>query len=347
MSTTPVLHQSTVPQALSEEWWENNDRTANRLANISWIPEVYRRKPAEIAAAGVALAVIGKDLTPMTLKLVYVVNGTVDFMVDLITAQVHAHGHEMWVEESDETHATVAGQRRGSNRVHRVTFTIEQARDAGLVGKDVWKRYVNDMLVARAAKRCAKRVCPEALLSMPPPLHYVQTDSGRIQLAEIGYDPDDQDDDVVDAELVEQGEDPGPIGAAAPQVHTKTDPTIDPEKWAAFVRWSEAGEPRDENGFPVDVPEVVATIEPGEQGDNVDADRGASAAPPVPGPIPRLATGGIDWREVATRHGVTVGKLHLKAREFATSRGVEPPAEMKDLTDEQVEADVIDWLVAP
>lgn len=40
------------------------------------------------------------------------------------------------------------------------TFTIEEARDAKLTGKDNWKKYPSDMLFARAISRGARRFAP-------------------------------------------------------------------------------------------------------------------------------------------------------------------------------------------
>ncbi|MCA1572569.1 MAG: hypothetical protein LC798_20170 [Chloroflexi bacterium] len=229
MSTSPVLHQQSAPAALTESEWGDLERTANRLAAISWIPQAYQRKPADIMAAGLALSSIGRPLTPMTLKLVYIVNGTADFMVDLISAQVHEHGHEMWVVESTPEYATVAGQRRGSDRVHEATFTLEQAKAAGLAGKDNWKKWQQDMLVARAAKRVAKRVCPEAMLGMPPPLQFAYTESGRIQVAPIVPEVDD-DGVIVDGELVEDTD------ARPPPFTAADEKLIDAETRRVFAR---------------------------------------------------------------------------------------------------------------
>jgi hypothetical protein len=39
-------------------------------------------------------------------------------------------------------------------------FTIQEAKDAGLAGKDNWKRYTSDMLFARAISRGARRFAP-------------------------------------------------------------------------------------------------------------------------------------------------------------------------------------------
>lgn len=335
MSTTPVLHQSSMPEVLTEDQWIGLERTAKRLARVSWIPAAYKPCPpqgnkpgktieqaeAEIAAAGLALFSIGRDLTPMTLKLVYVVNGTVDFMFELISAQVHAHGHELWVVDESPISATVAGQRRGSSRVHTVTYTWDDAVRAGLtvrkdyktgqmVPTETYQKNPRDMLVARAGKRCAKRVAPEALLTMPPAMNYVHTDSGRIQLAEIIHD-DPQDDDITDAELVEHN--------AGPKIATPPG--------ASAVDGAE---------------QTAASAGDRETVPNRSAHEGGAGEQFVGTPVP--APGPVDWPALAKAHDVSPGKLLLVAREKAGARGLPLPGALEDITDEQLEADVRDWL---
>lgn len=46
------------------------------------------------------------------------------------------------------------------NCIGRVSFTIQEAQEAGLLGKDNWKKYTSDMLFARAISRGAKRYTP-------------------------------------------------------------------------------------------------------------------------------------------------------------------------------------------
>lgn len=355
MSTTPVLHQQAIePSQLTASRLDDIERIAHRLARVSWIPDVYKPVPAamakpwlpeksveqaeaEIAAAGMYLASIGRDLTPMTLKLVYVVNGAVDCMYDLISAQVHAHGHELWVEEESHESATVAGQRHGSSRVHRVTFTYEDAVRGGLterwskkdgkkVAVETYAKWTRDMLVARAGKRCAKRVAPEALLTMPPPMSYAYTDTGRVHLKPIVHE--DQDDDIADAELVEpeQGEDPGMTPA---QMSGGAGPS-------PVSRGEGVGSSRRPDTRPVS---PDPTIEP-EGGENVGTQVvGGSTAP-----LPRLATGPVDWREVRKQYNVTHADLLRKAQEFAKGRALPVPETLAEITDEQVEADLADWL---
>jgi len=364
VSTTPVLHQQAIePSQLTASRLDDIERIAHRLARVSWIPDVYKpvapelAKPwlpaksveqaeAEIAAAGMYLASIGRDLTPMTLKLVYVVNGAVDCMYDLISAQVHAHGHELWVEEESHESATVAGKRQGNPRVHRVTFTYADAVRGGLTerwskkdGKkmavETYAKWTRDMLVARAGKRCAKRVAPEAMLTMPPPLNFVHTDSGRIRLAEIVHDVDDQDDDIADAELVEpeQGQDAG-LGVLPDR---DTGEVADPDEFAEFLRWKAAGEPRIDGGRPAVMP---AKTEPAGVGDNGTQVVGVAAPPP-----PQLGRAEVLARAVEL--GRSDAHVIKKARDYAAARGVaevDLPRTLDQITDAGDIAKLSEWL---
>lgn len=40
------------------------------------------------------------------------------------------------------------------------SFTVQEAQEAGLLGKDIWKKYTSDMLFARAISRGARRYAP-------------------------------------------------------------------------------------------------------------------------------------------------------------------------------------------
>jgi hypothetical protein len=413
MSTTPVLHQQAVePSQLTASRLDDIERIAHRLARVSWIPDVYKPVPpemakpwlpaksveqaeAEIAAAGMYLASIGRDLTPMTLKLVYVVNGAVDCMYDLISAQVHAHGHELWVEDESHESATVAGKRQGSSRVHRVTFTYEDAVRGGLterwskkdgkkVAVETYAKWTRDMLVARAGKRCAKRVAPEAMLTMPPALNFAYTDSGRVRLAPIVPEDDDfRDlDDITDAEIVEQGEDPGlsrdgitqvigEVVVGEPLPRSAPRPTGDEQDEVYANRRRRANAVMGEVGVKADdarhqlvhtatggatastgrltawqVEAIVAFCERLKADDQVPEEAGDNGDAQVVGaPTAPQPPGPVpgEWRARAVEQGVSDGRLLIMARDVAGALGVAPPTALKHVTDE-VAAGVLEQL---
>jgi hypothetical protein len=110
----------------------------------------------------------------------------------------------------------------GSTVVGTASYTIDEARAAGLTGKDNWKKHTTDMLVARATTRAIKWFCAEALIggALSPDEVDDLSDDPVVVLtatAEVvppapdpvvtGPTPFDQVDDVIeDAELVDPDE---------------------------------------------------------------------------------------------------------------------------------------------
>lgn len=72
------------------------------------------------------------------------------------------------VVASDDSSATVEVKRRG-DPARRVTFTIEDARRAGLANRETWKAYPSRMLLARAQAFAAREVFPDLLLGLYDP----------------------------------------------------------------------------------------------------------------------------------------------------------------------------------
>lgn len=96
------------------------------------------------------------------------------------------------------------------------TYTIEQAKEAGLLGKDNWKAYPEDMLFARNISRGARRHTPdvfstpvytaEELEEAPGGLGYVPSDGGHAQLTEPAKAINQPIEKVVEANLGGAGE---------------------------------------------------------------------------------------------------------------------------------------------
>ena len=69
------------------------------------------------------------------------------------------------VETSDER-ATYATERVGEEGVTKLTYTISQAKQAGLVNKDNWKHHPAEMLRARASAALCHAVYPDVTLGI-------------------------------------------------------------------------------------------------------------------------------------------------------------------------------------
>lgn len=356
-------------------------RRANVLAKSGLVPKALQDKPEAIVLVGALGAELGIPFVT-ALSEIHVIEGRPSPSAQMRLALVRRAGHEAEFVESSDERAVIRGrrqERRGDREGWvRVEWTMEQARRAGLtdrwverwvknsdnrnvkqvvvVGdrdgiftaeerlqrglstelpdwarqaldggevkqKDNWVKYPADMLRARAASTLCRMAFSDVLagLGVDPRT----ADEVGIAIAhDVDEPPADEDDDVVDGEIVEQGEDPGitpaqmsdggaPSGSAEGSVGPAPSDAIEPERG------------RDNGGA-----QVV----------------GGSTAPASSGPVPRLATGGIDWRELAKRHAITLGGLLIRARSFAEARSLPLPGAMEDVTDEQLVTDLLDWL---
>ncbi len=337
--------------------------TANVLAASSLLRADLRGKVDDVRAIAITLHQLGVPPTIPNMNLAYVVKGRVEFEVRLWTALAARAGHEVWVD-ADHEGATAYLRRSDSGRTFSVTFTWDDAVRAGLnltrtkegkiVDSETYKKFPTDMLAWRALGRVVKRYAPEVIAGL--------ADAGDTPVARprprpLPADPDGlypaagrhypETDEIVDGEIVEQGEDvgiPGHATAAPPGPGTEADP----DEWAAFLQWKQAGEPRDENGYPADVP---APAQMSEGGGQAGETRPAPEVRPPSGPIertsaplPRLATGGVDWKDACKRHSVTQADLLRQAQEFSRGRALPVPETLAEITDEQVVADLADWL---
>lgn len=157
---------------------------AKAMATTAFVPAHFRGKPDDVAAAIMYGAAIGLD--PMSsLRAIYVVGGNPGMYARQMVAVVLAKGHRVWTEEETDTSVTVAGQRRGSEIVERVTWTIERAELAGyvpttdpktgryrtndkgkVIGNEKYLTEPRTMLYARAAGDLARRIAPDALAGL-------------------------------------------------------------------------------------------------------------------------------------------------------------------------------------
>jgi hypothetical protein len=125
--------------------------------------------PRSIKNPEQALAILmaGRDfgLSAMqSFRAIHIIEGkptlSADFMVGLALGSGHCEYFRCVSE--DDKHACYETKRHGSEPVRR-TFTIEDAKAAGLLSKDVWRKYTRAMLRARCKADLARDTYPDAL----------------------------------------------------------------------------------------------------------------------------------------------------------------------------------------
>lgn len=141
------------------------NRIANAIANSTFVPSHFRGKADECTVAMLYGATIGLD--PMTsVQQIYVISGKPALYARAMVAIVLAAGHEIWVEEEKDGSVTVAGKRKGSENIQRVTWTAAMAERAGYTSNRKYQTDPQSMLYARASGDLARRLAPDALLGM-------------------------------------------------------------------------------------------------------------------------------------------------------------------------------------
>jgi len=130
-------------------------------------------KSIQTPEQAVAIAMAGRELglPPMTaFRSIHLVEGKVTMSADLMHGLVYQRvpGGKVDIVITDNTKCQVDAKRPGGKLVS-IVFTIEDARNAGLTGKDVWKKYPAAMLRARAIAAACRAVFPDVFLGVYVP----------------------------------------------------------------------------------------------------------------------------------------------------------------------------------
>ncbi|MEK2479011.1 hypothetical protein [Streptomyces noursei] len=168
-------HQHLAAPAMPRMSVESKLDYCKAFAASGLLPRQFRGQPANLLYAVEYAESLG--LHPMVaITGVHVIEGKPTASAALISALVRRAGHRLRVT-GDATAATAQIIRADDPEfVFEVRFTIEDARRAGLLGKDVWKKYPASMLKARAVSAVARDACEEALFGV----HYTPEELGAV-----------------------------------------------------------------------------------------------------------------------------------------------------------------------
>lgn len=150
---------------------------AKALAQTAFVPKQFQGNAADATAA----IILGDELglSPISaLRSIYVISGQPALYARTMVALVLANGHRIWTVEDTPTRVTVAGQRRGSDRVEQVTWTIDRAKKAGYTSNRKYDTDPQAMLWARAAGDVARRVAPDVLAGCPYSVEEIELEAG-------------------------------------------------------------------------------------------------------------------------------------------------------------------------
>jgi hypothetical protein len=151
-------------------------------------------------------------LGPMqSLNSIHVIEGRTAMSPELMRAMVARHGHRIDVVENSATACEVKGIRSDTGSTATVRWTMEDAKLAGLAGKNNWKTYPRAMLLARATSELCRIVFPDVIAGLSYTPEEVSSIAGVEYIEEVIEKPaaiieqkvEEIDDEIIEAEIVE------------------------------------------------------------------------------------------------------------------------------------------------
>jgi hypothetical protein len=141
---------------------------AEMVAVSKFCPKDFVGKPGDILVAVQWASEVG--LSPFTaLQNMAVINGKPSLYGDGLLAVITGHkeyvSHKEW-REGDEAFCTIVRMRFGEKVETTRSFSMGQAKRAGLLGKGPWQQYTERMLQMRARGFAARDSFPDALSGM-------------------------------------------------------------------------------------------------------------------------------------------------------------------------------------
>lgn len=281
---------------------------ASQIAATDFAPQGLRGKPAAVMAAMLQGAELG--IGPMqALSQIAVINGKPCMSAQLMRALVHRAGHDLWFEVKTNTKVTIAGRRSEwpEERVARVTWTMDDAKTAGLSGGQNYRKYPRAMLAARATGEWCRDNCADVL-------------------GGIGYTPEEVSDGdlIADDDLVVEGRDD--VAPDAPPTNRRSAGRAATAKKAPAKK---ASAPK-ATAPAAPLPEPPLPGEPGFDGEDI-----------VDGEVVDETEAPATLVESLALVGLTAAKGLRRARELAEQNSQPQP-----LAIEEVTGDVLDLLVA-
>lgn len=91
------------------------------------------------------------------------IQGKVELSARLMGNMIRQRGHSFTTKVLDKTQCILIGKRADNGDTMEASFTMADAKEAGLSAKSVWKSYTEDMLYARALSRLARRLFPDVI----------------------------------------------------------------------------------------------------------------------------------------------------------------------------------------
>jgi hypothetical protein len=144
---------------------ENEFDTIKNIARMAYTSGLYASAGSEPKILMILLAARELGVSPMIALNggIWNIQGKIEISSRLMNSMIRRAGHSITVKECDSTKCILEGKRCDNGDTFTACFTMEDARNAGLTGRDTWKKYAEDMLYSRAMSRLGRRLFPDII----------------------------------------------------------------------------------------------------------------------------------------------------------------------------------------
>jgi hypothetical protein len=152
----------TRPTGELEELW----KYAKALATAGTLPKAYRNSPGDILLAMEYGKALNLPSVATVMQSVHVIDGRPSMSAELMAALCRRAGHQVRIAGDSSQGTCVIVRRDDPEFAYRVTFTLEDARQAKLIPAKAgsgWANYPKAMLIARAISACCRQACSDVL----------------------------------------------------------------------------------------------------------------------------------------------------------------------------------------
>lgn len=135
-------------------------RFAANLAQADMLPKHLKQRPADVLYAMELADSLGVHHVQAFTD-VHVVEGRPQASAELVRALILRDGHRLRISMQNDRCTIRAARRDDPEHWESFEYTLEDARVAGLTGKDVWKKHPRRMLLARATSEAKSAMFPD------------------------------------------------------------------------------------------------------------------------------------------------------------------------------------------
>lgn len=158
-SNSLVLHQSNVPN-------QHEMMVYHTMAEQAVTSKMYKPLGEKAGVMMIMLAARELGIPPMQALNggLNIIQGKVEISAKMMNAMIRKAGHIIKTIETTETKCTLKGKRTDRDEEETVTYTLQEAQNAGLVKNGgAWTKCPIDMCYARALSRLARRLFSDVI----------------------------------------------------------------------------------------------------------------------------------------------------------------------------------------